>query len=46
MAKGKNTINKTSGTANLGYSNTPEGQDSSLKSHFMKMIEACKEETN
>jgi hypothetical protein len=33
-------------TANLGYSNTPEGQDSSLKSHFMKMIEACKEETN
>ena len=30
-------------TAGPGYHNTPEEQDSDLKSHFMKMIEAFKE---
>jgi ElaB/YqjD/DUF883 family membrane-anchored ribosome-binding protein len=31
-------------TANPGYSNTPEKQDSDLKSHLMMMIEECKKD--
>ena len=33
-------------TASPGYPNTPKKQDSDLKSHLMKMIEAFKEDIN
>jgi hypothetical protein len=33
-------------TASPGSPNTPEQQDSDLKSHLMKMIEAFKEDIN
>ena len=33
-------------TAITGYPNTPEKQDSDLKSHLMKMIEDLKEDIN
>jgi hypothetical protein len=33
-------------TAITGYPNTPEKQDSDLKSHLMKMLEGLKEETH
>jgi hypothetical protein len=33
-------------TASLGYPNIPEEQDSDLKSHLIKMIEAFKKDKN
>ena len=55
--KGKNISNKNQGylassepssptTASPGYPNTPEKQDSDLKSHLMMMIENFKKDIN
>jgi hypothetical protein len=56
-SKGKNISNRNQGylassepssptTASPGYPNTPEKQDSDLKSHFMMMIEEFKKGIN
>jgi hypothetical protein len=57
IGKNKNVSNRSQGylassehssptTASPGYLNTPEKQDSDLKSHFMMMIEDFKKDMN
>jgi hypothetical protein len=42
----QNPLSSSTTTASPGYPNTPEKQDSDLKSDLMKMIDVIKEDIN